>query len=162
VPTGQAYVFYIDVRSGGKGYEEFLNRAQEEDEVVYLRGKVSKLFQNGDRVTVKGVDTLSNRTVEIEADLVVLATAVIPRLGNRQVAEKLGLDLDMDGFFRASDEEMDPVVSPIPGVFLAGAGLGPKDIPETVAQASAAAAKVLGLFLHGQQEQKLAEVCVHE
>jgi heterodisulfide reductase subunit A2 len=162
VPTGQAYVFYIDVRSGGKGYEEFLNRAQEEDEVVYLRGKVSKLFQNGDRVTVKGVDTLSNRTVEIEADLVVLATAVIPRLGNRLVAEKLGLDLDIDGFFRASDEEMDPVISPIPGVFLAGAGLGPKDIPETVAQASAAAAKVLGLFLHGQQEQKLAEVSVHE
>jgi heterodisulfide reductase subunit A2 len=76
-------------------------------------GKVSKLFQNGDRVTVKGVDTLSNRTVEIEADLVVLATAVIPRLGNRLVAEKLGLDLDMDGFFRASDEEMDPVISPI-------------------------------------------------
>ncbi len=161
VPDGQAYVFYIDVRAGGKGYEEFLNRAQEEDEVVYLRGKVSKLYQDGERITVKGVDTLSNRAIEIEADLVILATAVIPRVENRQVAEILGLDLDANGFFQASDEEMDPMISPLPGVFLAGAALGPKDIPETVAQASGAAAKVLGVFQRSQMEGKLAEVGAH-
>jgi heterodisulfide reductase subunit A len=152
VPAGQAYVFYIDVRAGGKGYEEFLNRAMEEDGVVYLRGKVSKLFQDGDKIIVKGADTLSSRTVEIAADLVVLATAVIPRIGNRHVAEMLGLPYDENGFYTASNEELDPMLSIVPGVFLAGTDLGPKDIPETVAQASGAAAKVLSMF----QKQKLS------
>ena len=146
VPGGQAYVFYIDVRAGGKGYEEFLNRAQEEDSVVYLRGKVSKLFREGEKVIVKGVDTLSNRTVEIAADMVVLATAVIPRTTNGQVAELMGLTVDENGFYTPYDEELEPVSSHVPGVFLAGTALGPKDIPETVSQASGAAAKVLSLF----------------
>lgn len=146
VPAGQAYVFYIDVRAGGKGYEEFLNRAMEEDGVVYLRGKVSKLFLDGEKIIVKGADTLSNRTIEIQADLVVLATAVIPRAGNRQVADMIGLPYDENGFYTASNEEFDPILSIIPGVFLAGTDLGPKDIPETVAQASGAAAKVLTMF----------------
>jgi heterodisulfide reductase subunit A len=146
VPEGQAYVFYIDVRAGGKGYEEFLNRAQEEDSVVYLRGKVSKLFREGDKIIVKGVDTLSNRTVEIVADMVVLATAVIPRATNDQVAKIMGLAVDENGFYTPYDEELEPVSSRVPGVFLAGTVLGPKDIPETVSQASGAAAKVISLF----------------
>jgi heterodisulfide reductase subunit A len=146
VPQGQAYVFYIDVRAGGKGYEEFLNRAQEEDGVVYLRGKVSRLFQEGDKIMVKGADTLSNRTVEIAADMVVLATAVIPRTTSRPIAEMLGLVMDDNGFFTACDEELEPMNSVVPGIYLAGTGLGPKDIPETVAQASGAAAKVLSMF----------------
>jgi heterodisulfide reductase subunit A2 len=151
VHDGQAYVFYIDARTGGKGYEEFLNRAQEEDGVVYLRGKVSKLFQDGDKILVKGADTLSGRTVEIEADLVVLATAVVPRESNRQVAELLEIECDGDGFYTALNEELEPVLSTVQGVFMAGTALGPKDIPETVSQASGAAAKVLSMF----QKQRL-------
>ncbi|MDD5467171.1 MAG: CoB--CoM heterodisulfide reductase iron-sulfur subunit A family protein [Anaerolineales bacterium] len=146
VPQGQAYVFYIDVRAGGKGYEEFVNRAQEEDGVVYLRGKVSKIFRQEDKLIVKGADTLSNRTVEVAADLVVLATAIVPRAGNRQVAEMFGPTPDENDFYTADNEELDPLNSRAAGVFLAGAALGPKDIPETVAQASGAAAKVLMLF----------------
>lgn len=146
VHDGQAYVFYIDVRAGGKGYEEFLNRAQVEDGVVYLRGKVSKLFREDGKIIVKGVDTLSGRTVEIEADLVVLATAVIPQIGNSRLAEVIGLTLDEQACFTADNEEFNPMASSVPGVFLAGAALGSKDIPETVAQASGAAAKVLSLF----------------
>ncbi len=146
VHDGQAYVFYIDVRAGGKGYEEFLNRAQEQDRVVYLRGKVSKLFREDGKVVVKGADTLSGRTVEIEADLVVLATAVVPRAGSAQLAAALGLAVDDQGYFLPANDELEPVSSCVPGVFLAGAALGPKDIPETVAQASGAAAKVLSLF----------------
>ncbi len=146
VHDGQAYVFYIDVRAGGKGYEEFINRAQEEEGVVYLRGKVSKLFREGDKVIVRGADTLSGKPVEIAADLVVLATAVVPRLSNRQVGSMIGLNIDENDFYCALNEEFDPVSSNIPGVYLAGAALGPKDIPETVAQASGAAAKVLSLF----------------
>jgi heterodisulfide reductase subunit A len=154
VPAGQAYVFYIDVRTGGKGYEEFLNRAQEEDGVVYLRGKVSKIFQDGDKIIVKGADTLSSRTVEIDADLVVLATAVIPRAGNRRVAEMLGITSDENDFYTAYNEEFDPLLSGVQGIFVAGAASGPKDIPETVAQASGAAAKVLAMF---QKNRRISE-----
>jgi heterodisulfide reductase subunit A len=157
LPQGQAYVFYIDVRAGGKGYEEFVNRAMEEDGVVYLRGKVSKLFREGDKVIVKGVDTLSNRTVEIAADLVVLATAVIPRATNPQVAALFGVPCDENGFYCAANEEMDPVLSIAPRVFMAGTALGPKDIPETVAQASGAAAKVLSLFQKHRHAQSQAQ-----
>jgi len=146
VPDGQAYVFYMDVRAGGKGYEEFLNRAQEEDGVVYLRSRVSRLFRENDKVIVKGADTLSGRTIEIAADLVVLATAILPRPSSRQVGEMLGVGVDADGFFISRNDEMEPVLSLAPGVFLAGAAIGPKDIPETVAQASGAAGKVLSMF----------------
>jgi heterodisulfide reductase subunit A len=146
VPDAQAYVFYIDVRAGGKGYEEFLNRAQDQDGVVYLRGKVSKLFRENGKVFVKGVDTLSNRTVEIAADLVVLAMAIVPQSGSKAVADMLNLATDKFGYFNSSDEEFSPVETELPGIYLAGTALGPKDIPETVAQASGAAAKVLSLF----------------
>ncbi len=157
VPDGQAYVFYIDVRAGGKGYEEFINRAMEEDGVVYLRGKVSRLFPEGDKIIVKGVDTLSKRTIEIASDLVVLATAVIPRHTNRAIGELFGVQSDENDFYLSANEEMEPVLSAVPRVFIAGCALGPKDIPETVAQASGAAAKVLSLF---QQEKVLSSTPV--
>ncbi len=146
VPDGQVYVFYIDIRAGGKGYEEFVTRAMEEDRTVYIRGRVSKVFSSDGKVMVWGVDTLTGSKVEIAADLVVVASAIVPSAGSRHVGEMLGIGVDEFGFYTASDEEMTPVESGVPGVFLAGAGLGPQDIPETVAQASGAAAKVLGLF----------------
>ncbi|MCK4472477.1 MAG: CoB--CoM heterodisulfide reductase iron-sulfur subunit A family protein, partial [Anaerolineae bacterium] len=146
VPDGQVYVFYIDIRAGGKGYEEFVTRAMEEDRTVYIRGRVSKVFSRDGRLMVWGVDTLTGSKVEIGADLVVVASAIVPSEGSRRVAEMLGIGVDEFGFYTASDEEMTPVESGVPGVFLAGAGLGPQDIPETVAQASGAAAKVLTLF----------------
>lgn len=152
VPAGEAYVFYIDVRASGKGYEEFFNRAQEEAGVVYLRGKVSKLFGENGKIMVKGVDTLSNRAVEIAADLVVLATATVPRPESTPLAAMLDLHVGESGFFDSIDEEFSPVESGTPGVYFAGAVSGPKDIPETVAQASGAAAKVLALFRQREQE----------
>jgi heterodisulfide reductase subunit A len=146
VPDGQAYVFYIDIRSAGKQYEEFLQRTMEEDRALYLRGKVSKIFREGDKVVVWGADTLGDRQVEIAADLVVLATAMVPSEGTRELAEMLGLETDEFGFFTEAGVNMQPVETSRPGVFLAGAGVAPKDIPETVSQASGAAAKVLSLF----------------
>jgi heterodisulfide reductase subunit A len=146
VHEGSATVFYIDVRAGGKGYEEFVTRAQEEDGVVYLRGKVSKVYQEDGRLVIKGVDTLSQKVVDLKADMVVLATASIPRSDSANVRDVLGLESDETGFLQARDDEVAPVESAVPGVYLAGAVLGPKDIPETVAQASGAAAKVLARF----------------
>ena len=157
VHHGQAYVFYIDIRAGGKGYEEFINRAQQDEGVLYLRGKVSKIYREGDKVMVWGSDTLSGRKVEIAADLVVLSVAAIPSLSNNGHSPEgdlrrvpgLDLALDADGFYQPSEAELAPVESNLPGVFLAGADIGPKDIPETVAQASSAAAKVLTMFRRG-------------
>jgi len=156
VPDGQAYVFYIDIRAGGKGYEEFVTRAMEEEGTVYIRGRVSKVFPSDGRIVVWGVDTLTGSKVEIAADMVVVASAIIPSDGSRHIAEMLGVGVDEFGFYTATDEEMSPVESGVPGVFLAGAGLGPQDIPETVAQASGAAAKVLALFEAAKAEEERA------
>ncbi len=146
MPDGQAYVFYIDIRSGGKGYEEFVQRAIEEDGVVYLRGKVSKVFNEDGKVKVWGVDTLTGKDIQIDADLVVLAMAMQPSLGTEEVAKKLKISSDKDGFLSEAHPKLRPVESVISGMFLAGAAQGPKDIPEAVAQASGAASKVLAMF----------------
>lgn len=145
VPDGRAVVFYTDLRAAGKGYEEFVQRAMEE-RVLYLRGKVSKLFRQGEQVMVWGTDTLAGRNVEIAADLVVLAVAAVPDPAQPATARLLGLEVDADGYTLERDPNLAPVETARPGIYAAGAALGPRDIPETVAQASAAAAKVLALF----------------
>jgi heterodisulfide reductase subunit A len=157
VPDGQVYVFYMDIRAGGKGYEEFVTRAMEEDDTVYIRGRVSRVLPRDGKIMVWGVDTLTGNKVEIAADLVVVAAAMVPAEGSRRVAEMLGISVDEFGFYTPTNTEMTPVEAGVPGVFLAGAGLGPQDIPETVAQASGAAAKVLALFLAARAEE-VAEV----
>jgi len=146
VHDGQAYVFYIDIRSGGKNYEEFVQRAVEEDGVFYLRGKVSKIFEENGKIKVLGVDTLAGRDVEIDADLVVLATAMRPSKSAEDVAKKLKISRDKDGFLAEAHPKLRPVESVTAGMFLAGAAQAPKDIPEAVAQASGAASKVLAMF----------------
>jgi len=146
VPQGQAYIFYIDIRALGKGYEEFTQRAMEEYRLLYLRGKVSKLFPKDGKMIVWGADTLSGKKVEIAADLVVLATPMVPSAGALELAQKLRVATDEHGFFREAHPKLRPVESLTAGVYLAGACQTPKDIPEAVAQGSAAAAKVLSLF----------------
>ena len=149
VPGGHATVFYIDIRSQGKGYEEFVQQAMEQHKVLYIRGKASKVFQeasNDGRVTVWGVDTLTGLPLEVEADLVVLATATVPRADSVELGQRLRVGTDEHGFFSEAHPKLRPVESLTAGVFLAGAAQFPKDIPETVAQASGAASKVLSLF----------------
>jgi len=157
VHDGQVYVFYIDIRAGGKGYEEFVTRAMEEDDTVYIRGRVSKVFSRDGKVVVWGVDTLTERKVEIAADMVVVASAIVPSTGSKALAEVLGISVDEFGFYASSDAEMTPMQSGVPGIFLAGVGLGPQDIPETVAQASGAAAKVLAFFGAEQAKERAEE-----
>ena len=146
VHDGQAYIFYIDVRSGGKGYEEFVQRAVEEDGVIYLRGKVSKIFEENGKIKVWGVDTLSGKPIEIDADMVVLAQAMRPSQGAQELAKKLKLGTDKDGFLAEAHPKLRPVESVTAGMFLAGAAQAPKDIPEAVAQASGAASKAIGIL----------------
>ncbi|MBI5599711.1 MAG: CoB--CoM heterodisulfide reductase iron-sulfur subunit A family protein [Deltaproteobacteria bacterium] len=146
VRGGQAYVFYMDIRSGGKRYEEFVRRAIEHDGAVYLRGRVSRLYEKDGRVVVQGADTLSGSQVEIEADMVVLATAMVSRKGADTVAQTLGIGYDRYGFYNEYHPKLKPVETTTAGVYLAGACMGPMDIPESVSMGSAAAGKVLALF----------------
>ncbi|MCD6116662.1 CoB--CoM heterodisulfide reductase iron-sulfur subunit A family protein [bacterium] len=146
VPDGNATVFYIDVRTGGKNFDEFFQRTIEEEHVLYVRGKVSKIFKEGDKLIVWGVDTLTGRKVEMEADMVVLAMSMVPSENVDELLKKLKISADANGFLSEAHPKLRPVESLNAGFFLAGCAHGPKDIPETVAQASAAAAKVGDLF----------------
>jgi heterodisulfide reductase subunit A len=146
VHDGQPYVFYMDIRAGGKGYEEFVQRAAEEDNTVYLRGRVSKLYREDEKVIVCGVDTLSGQNVEIRADLVVLATAMRPANGIEQLTQTLKIGTDAHGFLNEAHPKLRPVESMTAGIYLAGCAQAPRDIPDTVAQASGAAVMVTGLF----------------
>lgn len=146
VPDGQAYVFYIDIRAGGKDYEEFVQRAIEEENILYLRGKVSKIFRDGEKVMVWGVDTLTGKRVEIAADLVVLAMATIPSKGITELSRKLKIAVDEYGFLREAHPKLRPVESLTSGIFLAGAAQAPKDIPEAVGQGSGAASKAISIL----------------
>ncbi len=146
IPSAQPYIFFMDVRTDSKGYEEFLQGAIEEEELIYLRGRVARVFREGDKVTVWGEDTLTNRRVEVAADMVVLATAVVPSEGIKDIAAKLRATTDKHGFLTEAHIKLYPVESPTKGIFLAGCGQGPKDITDTVAQAGATASKIQALF----------------
>jgi heterodisulfide reductase subunit A2 len=151
-PEGQAHVFYIDNRAGGKGYEEFLRRAIEEAEANYIRGRVGKVFQEGGRLVVRGENSLLGIPIEVEADLVVLATGLTAQKDYRTVSRALNIPADHYGFFIESHPKLGPVETALSGIYLAGAAQGPKDIPESVAQGGAAAAEALSLFSMGQVE----------
>ncbi len=146
VPDGQAYSFYMDIRAGGKGYDEFVQRAIEDDGTLYFRGRVARVFEEGDRVAVWGVDTLSNRRIELQADLVVLASAIVPRPATRELARLFKVGVDENGFLTEAHPKLRPVESVTRGVYVSGVATGPKDIPDSVSQAGAAASKVLALF----------------
>ncbi len=162
VHDGQAFVFYMDVRAAGKGYEEFIRRAIEEEGIVYLRGRVSKIYQQDGKLIVKGVDTLSGMPVEIPADMVVLATAIKAAEGAAELAQMLGVPADEHGFFSEVHPKLRPVETQVAGVFLAGACQAPKDIPDAVAQASGAASKVLAMFAQDAIEREPTVARVNE
>ena len=154
VHNGQAYVFFMDARTPGKSYDEFWRRSIEEEEAVYIRGMVSRLYQKGDKIVVMGSDIAVGVQVEIEADMVVLATAVMPQKGADLLAQKLGISYDKYHFYSEAHAKLRPVECATAGIYLAGACQGPKDIPETVSQASAAAAKVMTLFSKDKLERE--------
>ncbi|MFZ4858723.1 MAG: FAD-dependent oxidoreductase [Desulfuromonadaceae bacterium] len=154
VHDGQAYVFFMDARTPGKSYDEFWRRSIEEEEAVYIRGMVSRLYQKGNKIVVMGSDIAVGVQVEIEADMVVLATAVQPQKGAELLAQKLGISYDKYNFYSEAHAKLRPVECATAGIYLAGACQGPKDIPETVSQASAAAAKVMTLFSKDQLERE--------
>jgi heterodisulfide reductase subunit A len=160
VHDANAYVFYMDIRANGKGYEEFVRRAIEKYGATYIRGRVSKVMQVGEKLLVRGADTLAGRPVEIEADMVVLAAAMEAQPDAKDLARKLGVSTDEYNWFSEAHPKLKPVEVLTAGIYLAGACQYPKDIPDSVAQASGAASKVVGLFAKPniQSEPTTAEV----
>ncbi len=146
-PDTDVYVFYIDVRTPGKNFDEFYRRAVEEYGVHYIKGAVGKVSPRADgTLDVQASDLIMNEQLHINADLVVLAAAIEPDKSARSIATMLTASMDTNDFFTEAHPKLRPVESPTAGIFLSGMCQGPKDIPETVSQASAAAAKVIGLL----------------
>ncbi len=156
-PDTNVYVFTIDVRTPGKNFDEFYRRAVEEFGVHYIKGMVGKIVPEGDKLKVQASDLILNKQLKIDADLVVLATAIEPDKSARPLATMLTASMDTNDFFTEAHPKLRPVESPTAGVFLSGACQGPKDIPETVSQAGAAASKVIGLLA---KDKLLGNPCV--
>jgi heterodisulfide reductase subunit A len=137
IPDAKITICYMDIRAFGKGYEEFYDRVQREN-ILFRRGNPSEIYKRGMSLVVRGEDTLIGEPYEEEADLVVLATGLVPRKDAGNIAKVLGLPLTPDGFFEEARTE-ETIATSRAGIFLAGCCQGPKDIPDTVAQASGAA-----------------------
>ncbi len=153
----EVYNFYIDMRAFGKGYEEFYSRVMDEG-VHVVRGKVAEVVQaawtgreNG-TMLIRCEDTLIGRFREIPVDMVILCNALQPDDQARKVARLFGLSRSPDGFFLERHPKLDPVATTTDGLFVAGCCQGPKDIPDSVAQSSAAAARILATISKGAVE----------
>ena len=162
VPEGQVYIFHMDVRSDAKGFEEFVQRAVEEEGIVYLRGRVSRVFRDGDKIKVWGVDTLIGKDIEVSADLVVLALAMVPAPGAKELARKLNVIYDQYGFITEAHIKLRPVETLTSGVYLAGTAQWPRDLPDTISSASGAASKILSLFSRKELLHEPTVACVDE
>lgn len=149
IPAANVRVYYTDVRAFGKGYEEFYDRVRREG-VRYIRGNPSEIFRRGTKLVVKIEDTLSSTPLEDEVDLVVLAVGLEPRKDAREVTDLLRLSRSQDGFYMEQHPKLAPVETSVEGVFVAGCAQGPKDIPDTVAQAKGAASSALVLLCNGK------------
>lgn len=147
--NAEIYEFYIDIRANGKGYEEFYKRIQREG-VHFIRGKAAEVVKDGDKLIVRAEDTLLGKIVEVPVDMVVLALALVPHPTTAEVAHIFNLSRSQDGFFLEAHPKLRPVETNVEGIYLAGACQGPKDIPASVAQASAAAAQALSLISRGK------------
>jgi heterodisulfide reductase subunit A len=148
----QVYEFYFDITAFGKGYAEFYERVQEEG-IIFVRGKGAEVEAGADGgLVVRAEETLLGEIVEIPVDMVVLATAMVPAADTEQVAQLFHVTRSEDGFFLEAHPKLRPVETAMDGIFLAGACQAPKDIPDTVAQASGAALQAVALLNQGQVE----------
>jgi len=161
------YQFYIDLRCFGKGYEEFYNRLQEEG-AKFIRSRVAEITNNAETPEEQGKlillfeDTLIGRKQRLAVDMVVLSTALQSRADASEVARRFSISRSKDGFFMEKHPKLDPVATTTDGVFIAGCCQGPKDIPDTVAQASAAAARVQAMITMGNVEIEAATAMIKE
>ncbi len=148
---GEIYEFYIDMNAFGKGYQEFYKRVREEG-VFFIRGKGSEIFMKEGRLVVCAENTLLGTPIEIAVDMVVLGTGLTPRRDATRVGQIFSISQSPDGFFMEAHPKLRPVSTNVDGILLAGCCQAPKDIPDTVAQATAAAAEAMSIMSRGQIE----------
>jgi heterodisulfide reductase subunit A len=149
LPDAECFEFYIDMRAFGKGYEEFADRIKAEGTFV-VRGRTATVVEQAGQMILKGEDIVNDRIVDFPVDMVLLAVGLLPAPGVQELAKMLGVSLEADGWFRELNYNGDPTDTEQGGVFVAGACQAPKDIPDTVAQASAVAAGVLKSISRGR------------
>ncbi len=154
IPDAEIYDCYIDMRTPGKGYEEFYNRILEEG-THFIRGKVAEITdaaripEEEGKLIVQVEDTLIGRQRRVPVDMVILSPAMEAREGSKEVSQLFKMGCDFDGFFVERHPKLDPVATMTDGIYIAGACQGPKDVPESVSQGAAAAARVAGLISRG-------------
>jgi len=167
VPGSQVYEFYIDIRSFGKGYEEFYNRLLNEG-VIFIRGRPAEITDIAEtpeeegKLIIQFEDTLVGLQRRLPVDMVVLGTGLEAQPDAEAVARLFNISRSADGFFMEKHPKLDPVATMTDGIFVTGCCQGPKDIPDTVAQASAAAAEVLAMISRGRVEVEAATAVVDE
>jgi len=161
VPNASVYEFYIDMRAFGKGYEEFAERIKQEGTFV-VRGHSASVTMSHGKMYVKGEDIINDRLVQFEVDMVVLAVGLIPSQGTEELSRMLGIRRDSDGWFSELDYNGSPTDTDKGGIYVAGMCQGPKDIPDTVAQASAVAAGVLKSLTSGKGLGHLSSLSLSE
>jgi heterodisulfide reductase subunit A len=149
IPNVTCYEFYIDMRAFGKGYEEFADRIKEEGTFV-VRGRSATVSMTGDQMVVRGEDIIQDKVVEFPVDMIILAVGLVPSKGTEEITIMLELTRDPDGWFSELDYNGSPTDTERGGIYVAGMCQGPKDIPDTVAQASAVAAGVLRTITSGK------------
>jgi heterodisulfide reductase subunit A len=163
----EVYEFYIDIRSFGKGYEEFYNRVLEEG-TTFIRGRpaeitdVAETPEEEGKLIVQFEDTLVGRQRRLPVDMVVLSCALEPQADAEAINRLFNISCSGDGFFLERHPKLEPVSTMTDGIFLAGCCQGPKDIPDTVAQASAAAAEALSIISRGRVEVEAATAVIDE
>jgi heterodisulfide reductase subunit A len=144
IPNADVKIFYMDIRAYGKGFEEFYKRAEKEFGIKYIKGRVAEIVEDSTtkNLFIRTEDIELNKLLEEEVDMVVLSCGLVPAAGDL----KIPVEVDKDGFFSSANPKADPVTTSLEGIFIAGVAESPKDIPDTVAQASAAAMKA-SIFL---------------
>jgi heterodisulfide reductase subunit A len=161
LPDSEINEYYIDIRAYGKGYEEFYNRIKKEG-VNIIRGRPAKVEQYGDELIVKCEDIEGARIIEQKVDMVILAVGTEPRPDSAKIAEMLGITVDSNGWFNEFNYISDPVNTFSGGIAIAGVCQGPKDIPDSVAQASAAASRVLQSIAKGKIKNSIKNLSLEQ
>jgi heterodisulfide reductase subunit A len=143
LPGCRVFIFYIDMRMYGYWETDLDWPAQEKHKVAYIKGVVSEVVMRGDRLVVRGEDTTMNRPMEVPMDVVILSNGMEPSAGTKAVARALRVRQNKYGFIDVAHDSLDPVSTSVPGIFVAGAAAGPKDLDDTMGMAGAATMKAV-------------------
>jgi len=149
IAAAEVTVLYMDLRCFGKGFEEFYDRVRAEG-VIFRRAIGSEIYRKADGLVVRAEDTFLGKTIELETDLVILSTGLEPSSGSESISKLLKLSRSPDGFLMEAHPKLRPVDTATDGVYLAGCCQSPKDIPDTVAQAKAAASSAIAPMVQGK------------